>query len=209
MKKFIDFIKTDYGVIFIIYAAIIFLVLFAKIGDAFYKNETLVIYKQNPELQKINEDLKNQVFESESKIIVLETKIEALEKTKKQQSWNLSNSTQNLENEVVEVVKIVQDSALIFLLDRVKIEQKNLVKTYENIIELKDSVITEKDNMIQSYVFATDKMSNEIDILHAKNNELLINDSRNKSKIKKRNRIILVGGSIVAAGIAGVVLLSR
>lgn len=209
MKKFIDFIKTDYGVIFIIYAVIIFLVLFVKIGDAFYKNETLVIYKQNPELQKINEDLKNQVFESESKILVLETKIEALEKTKKQQSWNLSNSTQNLENEVVEVVKIVQDSALIFLLDRVKIEQKNLVKTYENIIELKDSVIFEKDNMIQSYVFATDKMSNEIEVLHAKNNELLINDSRNKSKIKKRNRIILVGSSIVAAGIAGVVLLSR
>jgi hypothetical protein len=208
MKKFIDFIKTDYGVIFIIYAVIIFLVLFVKIGDAFYKNETLVIYKQNPELQKINEDLKNQVFESESKILVLETKIEALEKTKKQQSWNLSNSTQNLENEVVEVVKIVQDSTLIFLLDRVKIEQKNLVKTYENIIELKDSVIFEKDNMIKSYVFATDKMSNEIESLHAKNSELLINDSRNKSKIKKRNRIILVGGSIVAAGIAGVVLLN-
>lgn len=209
MKKFIDFIKTDYGVIFIIYAVIIFLVLFVKIGDAFYKNETLVIYKQNPELQKINEDLKNQVFESESKILVLETKIEALEKTKKQQSWNLSNSTQNLENEVVEVVEVIQDSTLIFLLDRVKIEQKSLIKTYENIIELKDSVITEKDNMIQSYVFATDKMSNEIEVLHAKNNELLINDSRNKSKIKKRNRIIIIGGSIVAAGIAGVVLLSR
>lgn len=208
MKKIINFIKTDMGIIFIIYLLIIFLVLFVKIGDAFYKKEPLVIYKQNPELQKINEELKAQVFESESKILVLETKIETLEKAKKQQSWNLSNSTQNLETEIVEVVKIVQDSTLIFLLDRVKIEQKNLAKTYENIIELKDSVIFEKDNVIQSYVFATDKMSNEIKVLHAKNNELLINDSRNKSKIKKRNRIIIVGGSVFAAGIAGVILLN-
>jgi C1A family cysteine protease len=184
------------------------LIIIAKI---YYKpeNETLVLYKDNPELRKINETLKNQISERESKILVLEAKIETLEKTKKQQSWNLSNSTQNLESEVVEVVKIVQDSTLIFLLDRVKIEQKNLVKTYENIIELKDSVIFEQKNLVQSYVFATDKMSNEIEILHAKNNELIINESRNKGKIKKRNKIIVIGGSVVAAGIVGVILLSR
>lgn len=208
MKKFIDFLKQDWGIL-AIFTLIVVVVIIANTCGNSWKNEPLVIYKQNPELQKINEELKNQVFESESKILVLETKIEALEKTKKQQYWNLSNSTQNLENEVVEVVEVIQDSTLVFLLDRVKIEQKNLVKTYENIIELKDSVIFEKDNMIQSYVFATDKMSNEIESLHAKNNELLINDSRNKGKIKKRNRIIIIGGSIVAAGIAGVVLLSR
>jgi C1A family cysteine protease len=184
------------------------LIIIAKI---YYKpeNETLVLYKDNPELRKINETLKNQISERESKILVLEAKIETLEKTKKQQSWNLANSTQNLENEVVEVVKIVQDSTLIFLLDRVKIEQKNLVKTYENIIELKDSVIFEQKNLVQSYVFATDKMSNEIESLHAKNNELIINEGQLKGKIKKRNKIIVIGGSVVAAGIVGVILLSR
>ena len=209
MKKFIDFIKTEAGAIILIYVAIVFLVIFVKIGDAFYKSESLVIYKQNPELQKINEELKTKVFESESKILVLQSKIETLEKTKKQNSWNLANSTDKLETEIKEVVEIVQDSTLIILLDRVKLEQKNLVKTYENIIELKDSVILEKDGIIQSYVLATDKMSDEIELLHAKNNELIINDSRNKSKIKNRNKIIIVVGSLVAAGIAGVVLLSR
>lgn len=206
METIDNFMKKGGAIALLIVA--IGLIIIAKI---YYKpeNETLVLYKDNPELQKINETLKNQVSESESKILVLETKIETLEKTKKQQSWNLANSTQNLENEVVEVVKIVQDSTLIFLLDRVKIEQKLLVKTYKNIIELKDSVIVEKDNMIKSYVFATDKLSNEIESLHAKNNELLINDSRNKDKIKKRNRIIIIGGSVVAAGIVGVILLSR
>ena len=88
------------------------------------------------------------------------------------------NSTENLESEVIEVVKIVQDSTLIILLDRVKFEQKSLVKTYENIIELKDSVIFEKDNLIKSYVFATEEMSNEIGKLHAENNELIINNSK-------------------------------
>ena len=209
MKKFIDFIKTEAGAIILIYVAIVFLVIFVKIGDAFYKSESLVIYKQNPELLRINEELKTKVFESESKILVLQSKIETLEKTKKQNSWNLANSTDKLETEIKEVVEIVQDSTLIILLDRVKLEQKKLVKTYENIIELKDSVILEKDNMIQSYVFATDKLSNEIEVLHAKNNELIINESRNRSKIKNRNRIIVVGSTIVAAGIAGVILIGR
>jgi C1A family cysteine protease len=206
MKTIDNFMKKGGAVALLIIAMT--LIIIAKIYDN-TENETLVLYKDNPELQKINKTLKNQVSESESKILVLEAKIETLEKTKKQQSWNLSNSTQNLESEVVEVVKIVQDSTLIFLLDRVKIEQKNLVKTYENIIELKDSVIFEQKNLVQSYVFATDKMSNEIEILHAKNNELIINESRNKGKIKKRNKIIVIGGSVVAAGIVGVILLSR
>lgn len=207
MKNVNQFFKQNVATLAALAAIIILLVILA-IWDSAGKNEPLIIYKQNPELLEINENLKNQVSESESKIIVLQSKIETLEKTKKQQSWNLSNSTENLESEVVEVVKIVQDSTLIFLLDRVKIEQKSLVKTYENIIVLKDSVIFENENMIQSYVFATDKLSNEIESLHAKNNELLINESRNKDKIKKRNRIIVVGCSVVAAGIAGVVLLN-
>lgn len=207
MKNVNQFFKQNVATLAAL-AAIILLLVILAIWDSAGKNEPLIIYKQNPELLEINENLKNQVSESESKIIVLQSKIETLEKTKKQQSWNLSNSTENLESEVVEVVKIVQDSTLIFLLDRVKIEQKSLVKTYENIIVLKDSVIFENENMIQSYVFATDKLSNEIESLHAKNNELLINESRNKDKIKKRNRIIVVGCSVVAAGIAGVVLLN-
>jgi uncharacterized membrane protein YdfJ with MMPL/SSD domain len=202
------FIRS-YAAVIILTAFIVFMLFLAFNLDALVKNEPLVLYKQNPELSKINEDLKNQVFEREAKILVLETKIETLEKTKKQQSWNLANSTNNLETEVIEVVKIVQDSTLIILLDRVKLEQKSLVKTYENIIELKDSVIFETDKMVQSYVIATDKMSNEIESLHAKNNELLINESRNKGKIKKRNRIIIIGGSIVAAGIGGLILLSK
>lgn len=208
MKNLINFLKQDWGIL-AIFSLIVGLVIIANTCGNDWISETLVIYKQNPELQKINDELKNQIFERESKILVLQSKIETLEKTKKQQSWNLANSTDKLETEIVETVEIVQDSTLIFLLDRVKIEQKNLVKTYENIIELKDSVILEKDGMIQSYVLATDKMSDEIESLHAKNNELIINDSRNKGKIKKRNRIIVVGGSIVAAGIAGVILIGR
>lgn len=204
-----EFLKTDTGIMLSVFTIIVVTMIFAWTCDRSAQNEPIVIYKQNPELQKINEELKTKVSESESKILVLQSKIENLEKTKKQNSWNLANSTNNLETEIVEVVKIVQDSTLIILLDRVKLEQKNLVKTYENIIELKDSVIFEKDNLIQSYVFATDKLSNEIEVLHAKNNELIINDSRNKSKIKNRNKIIIVGGSIVTAGIAGAVLLSR
>ena len=209
MKKFVEFLKTDTGIMLSIFTVIVIAMIVAWTCDISEQNEPIIIYKQNPELQKINDELKTKVCESESKILVLQTKIETLEKTKTQNSWNLANSTDKLETEIVEVVEIVQDSTLIILLDRVKLEQKNLVKTYENIIELKDSVIFEKDNLIQSYVFATDKLSNEIEVLHAKNNELLINDSRNKSKIKNRNRIIVVGSTIVAAGIAGVVLLSR
>ena len=209
MKKFMEFLKTDTGIMLSVFTVIVIAMIAAWTCDRSAQNEPIVIYKQNPELQKINEELKTKVFESESKILVLQTKIETLEKTKKQNSWNLANSTNNLETEIKEVVEIVQDSTLIILLDRVKLEQKKLVKTYENIIELKDSVILEKDGIIQSYVLATDKMSDEIELLHAKNNELLINDSRNKSKIKNRNKIIIVGGSIVTAGIAGAVLLSR
>ena len=209
MKKFMEFLKTDTGIMLSVFTVIVIAMIAAWTCDRSAQNEPIVIYKQNPELQKINDELKTKVCESESKILVLQTKIETLEKTKKQNSWNLANSTNNLETEIKEVVEIVQDSTLIILLDRVKLEQKKLVKTYENIIELKDSVILEKDGIIQSYVLATDKMSDEIELLHAKNNELLINDSRNKSKIKNRNKIIIVGGSIVTAGIAGAVLLSR
>ena len=208
MKKIIKFLKEN-GTALSLFAVIIIFAIIAGIAGRLTQDEPIVIYKENPELLKINSELQNQIFEHESKILILEAKIDNLEKTKTQQSWNLANSTQSLEAEVVEVVKVVKDSTLIFLLDDVKIEQKNLVKTYENIIVLKDSVIFEKDNLIQSYVFATDKLSNEIEKLHAENNELIINNSKNKDKIKKRNRIIVVGCSVVAAGIAGVILLSR
>ena len=208
MKKLINFLKQDWDVL-AIFTLIIVVAIIANICGNLEQSEPLVLYRENPKLLKINSELKNQIFERESKILILETKIENLEKTKNQQSWNLVNSTENLEAEVVEVVKIVQDSTLIFLLDRVKFEQKSLVKTYENIIELKDSVIFEKDNLIKSYVFATEKMSNEIEKLHAENNELIINNSKNKGKIKKRNRIIVVGSAIVAAGIATAILIKK
>ena len=207
MKKIIELLtQKEIAYIIAVFALIVILVVIANTCD---KSDPLVIYQQNPELLKINNELQSQIFERESKILVLQTKIETLEKSKKQQTWNLSNATNQLETEVIKVVEIVQDSTLIILLDRVKLEQKKLVKTYENIIDLKDSVILEKDGMIQSYVIATDKLSNEIEILHAKNNELTINESRSKMKIRNRNKIIIVGSSIVAAGIAGVILLSR
>jgi len=207
MKKIIKFLKEN-GTALSLFAVVIIFAIIAGIAGRLTQDDPIVIYKENPELLKINSELQNQVFEHESKILILEAKIDNLEKTKTQQSWNLVNSTNNLESEVVEVVKIVQDSTLIFLLDDVKIEQKSLVKTYENIIVLKDSVIYEKDNLIQSYVFATDKLGNEIEKLHAENNELIINNSKNKGKIKKRNRIIVAGCLTVAAGIAGVILLN-
>lgn len=208
MKKLINFLKQDWDIL-AIFALILVVVIIANTCGNLEQSEPIVLYRENPELQKINSELKNQIFKSESKILILETKIETLEKTKNQQSWNLVNSTENLETEVVEVVKIVQDSTLIILLDRVKFEQKSLVKTYENIITLKDSVIFEKDNLVKSYVFATDKMSNEIEKLHAENNELIINNSKNKGKIKKRNRIIVVGSAIVVAGIATAILIKK
>lgn len=208
MKKLINFLKQNWDIL-AIFTLIVLVVIIANTCGNLEQSEPIVLYRENPELQKINSELKNQIFESKSKILILETKIENLEKTKNQQSWNLVNSTENLETEVIEVVKIVQDSTLIILLDRVKFEQKSLVKTYENIITLKDSVIFEKDNLIKSYVLATDKMSNEIEKLHAENNELIINNSKNKGKIKKRNRIIVVGSAIVAAGIATVILIKK
>ena len=208
MKNLINFFKQDWDIL-AIFAIIVVVAIIANTCGNLEQSKPIVLYRENPELQKINSELKNQIFESESKILVLETKIENLEKTKNQQSWNLVNSTENLEAEVIEVVKIVQDSTLIILLDRVKFEQKSLVKTYENIITLKDSVIFEKDNLIKSYVFATEEMSNEIGKLHAENNELIISNSKNRGKINKRNRIIVVGSAIVAAGIATVISISR
>ena len=52
-------------------------------------------------------------------------------------------------------------------------------------------------------------MSNEIERLHAKNNEMLINEMINRDKIKKRNKIIVVGGAIVTAGITTAILINR
>ena len=52
-------------------------------------------------------------------------------------------------------------------------------------------------------------MSNEIEKLHAEKNEMLINEMMYKDKIKKRNRIIVAGGAIVAAGITTAILINR
>ena len=74
---------------------------------------------------------------------------------------------------------------------------------------LKDSLILEKNNIIKSYVLATDKMTNEIERLHAEKNELLINEMMSKGKIKKRNKIIVVGSAVVAAGITTAILINK
>ncbi len=52
-------------------------------------------------------------------------------------------------------------------------------------------------------------MSNEIERLHAENNEMLINEMISRDKIKKRNKIIIAGGAIVAAGITTAILITR
>ena len=52
-------------------------------------------------------------------------------------------------------------------------------------------------------------MSNEIERLHAENNEMLINEMINRDKIKKRNKILIAGGAIVAAGITTAILINK
>ena len=106
-------------------------------------------------------------------------------------------------------VEETEDTTLISLFDEVVANQESLISSLENTIKLKDSIILEKDKIIESYVFATEKMSNEIERLHAENNEMLINEMTYKDKIKKRNRIIIAGGAIVAAGITTAILINR
>jgi hypothetical protein len=52
-------------------------------------------------------------------------------------------------------------------------------------------------------------MSAEIERLHAEKNEMLINEMTYKDQIKKRNKIIIAGGAIVAAGITTAILINR
>jgi hypothetical protein len=125
------------------------------------------------------------------------------------QAKDLAESMQNLEYEIVKTVEETEDTTLISLFDEVATNQENLINSLENTIKLKDSIISEKDKIIESYVFATDKMSNEIERLHAENNEMLINEMIRKDKIKKRNKIIIAGGAIVAAGITTAILINR
>jgi len=173
------------------------------------KKNVLVIERENPKLQAINKALTFEVAKSQNKILILEEKIKGMEILNKKQAEKLSESMQNLEYEIVKTVEETKDTTLISLFDEVVINQESLINSLENTIKLKDSIITEKDKIIESYVFATEKMSNEIERLHAENNEMLINEMISRNKIKKRNRIIVAGGAIVVAGITTAILINR
>ena len=173
------------------------------------ENHVLVIERENHVLQSINKTLTFEVTKSQNKIFILEEKIKSMEILNKKQAGELAESMQNLEYEIVKTVEETEDTALISLFDEVVINQNNLIQGFENTIKLKDSVILEKDNIIKSYVFATDEMSNEIESLHAENNEMLINEMMSRGRIKKRNKAIIVGSAIVAAGITTVILINR
>jgi hypothetical protein len=174
-----------------------------------HRKNVIVIERENTTLRNINKTLTDEVSKSQDKILVLEKKINDMEILNKKQAEKLSESMQNLEYEIVKTVEETEDTTLISLFDEVAANQENLISSLENTIKLKDSVILEKDKIIESYVFATEKMSNEIEKLHAENNEMLINEMISRDKIKKRNRIIVAGGVIVAAGITTAILINR
>ena len=173
------------------------------------KKNVLVIERENTMLRNINKTLTNEVAKSQDKILILEKKIESMEILNEKQAEKLSESMQNLEYEIVKTVEETEDTTLISLFDEVAANQESLISGLENTIKLKDSVITEKDKIIESYVFATDKMSAEIERLHAEKNEMLINEMTYKDQIKKRNKIIIAGGVIVVAGITTAILINR
>ncbi len=191
------------------FAAIACLVVFLLITCNQRKKNVLVIERENPMLRHINKTLTDEVAKSQDKILILEEKIESMEILNEKQAEKLSESMQNLEYEIVKTVEETEDTTLISLFDEVAANQESLISSLENTIKLKDSIILEKDKIIESYVFATEKMSNEIERLHAENNEMLINEMICKGKIKKRNKIIVAGGAIVAAGITTAILISR
>ena len=190
------------------FAAIVCLVVILLITCNQRKN-VLVIERENAMLRNINKTLTDDVAKSQDKILVLEEKINDMEILNKKQSEKLSESMQNLEYEIVKTVEETEDTTLISLFDEVAANQECLINSLENTIKLKDSIILEKDKIIESHVFATEKMSNEIERLHAEKNEMLINEMTYKDKIKKRNRIIIAGGAIVAAGITTAILINR
>jgi hypothetical protein len=190
------------------FAVIVCLVVILLITCNHRKN-VIVIERENTTLRNINKTLTDEVSKSQDKILILEKKIESMEILNEKQAKDLAESMQNLEYEIVKTVEETEDTTLISLFDEVAANQENLISSLENTIKLKDSVILEKDKIIESYVFATEKMSNEIERLHAENNEMLINEIINRDKIKKRNRIIVAGGAIVAAGITTAILINR
>ena len=190
------------------FAAIACLVVILLITCNHRKN-VLVIERENSVLRNINKTLTDEVAKSQDKIVVLEKKIESMEILNEKQAKDLAESMQDLEYEIVKTVEETEDTVLISLFDEVAANQERLISSLENTIKLKDSVISEKDKIIESYVFATEKMSDEIERLHAEKNEMLINEMTYKDQIKKRNKIIVVGGAIVAAGITTAILINR
>ena len=196
------------SVYIIVFAAIVCLVVIL-LATCNHRKNVLVIERENSKLQAINKTLTDEVAKSQDKILILEEKIESMEILNEKQAKDLAESMQNLEYEIVKTVEETEDTTLISLFDEVVANQESLISSLENTIKLKDSIIVEKDKIIESYVFATEKMSNEIERLHAENNEMLINEMINRDKIKKRNRIIIAGGAIVAAGITTAILISR
>lgn len=207
MKKFLKTYETELvfslSLIFVIFTILI------MIESVKSKREVVIIDRENVELQIINRELQNEIFKYEKKMYILERKINEAEKINENQKQQLKSSTSNLEAKIIEVVKISKDTALLYLFNELENEQKNVIANYDNLLILKDSLILEKNNIIKSYVLATDKMTNEIERLHAEKNELLINEMTSKGKIKKRNKIIAIGGTIVAGGIATAILLNR
>jgi hypothetical protein len=193
----------------IAFASIVCLVVILLITCNQGKKNVLVIERENSMLRHINKSLTGEVAKSQDKILILEEKIESMEILNEKQAKDLAESMQNLEYEIVKTVEETEDTTLISLFDEVAANQESLISGLENTIKLKDSIILEKNKIIESYVFATDKMSNEIERLHAENNEMLINEMIRKDKIKKRNKIIIAGGAIVAAGITTAILINR
>ena len=191
------------------FAAIVCLVVILLITCNQGKKNVLVIERENATLRNINKTLTDEVAESQDKILILEKKIESMEILNEKQAKDLAESMQNLEYEIVKTVEETEDTTLISLFDEVAANQESLISGLENTIKLKDSIIVEKDKIIESYVFATDKMSNEIEKLHAEKNEMLINEMTYKDQIKKRNKIIIAGGAIVAAGITTAILINK
>jgi hypothetical protein len=190
------------------FAAIVCLVVIL-LATCNHRKNVLVVERENSMLRNINKTLTDEVSKSQDKILVLEKKIENMEILNEKQAKDLAESMQDLEYEIVKTVEETEDTTLISLFDEVATNQESLINSLENTIKLKDSVISEKDKIIESYVFATEKMSNEIERLHAENNEMLINEMISRDKIKKRNRIIVAGGAIVAAGITTAILINR
>ena len=200
--------KKNSGYI-IVFAAIVCLVVILLATCNQRKKNVIVIERENSMLRHINKTLTDEVAKSQDKILILEKKIDSMEILNEKQAKDLAESMQNLEYEIVKTVEETEDTTLISLFDEVAANQESLISSLENTIKLKESIILEKDKIIESYVFATEKMSNEIERLHAEKNEMLINEMTYKDQIKKRNKIIIAGGAIVAAGITTAILINR